>query len=77
MGGRPMLAPLSIFALLESGCSEVYVVRDHGTMGIETTDDDEVVLRIKQHFGDRLGRRFAYRGTAGDRNVHQISGRIE
>jgi hypothetical protein len=72
-----LLPPLSIFALLESGCTEVFVIRDHGILGIESSDDPDTVERTKRHYGDRLGRRYAYHGTAGARNVHQMSGRIE
>lgn len=72
-----LLVPLSIFALLESGCTEVYVIRDRGVIGIEPSDDAETAARTKLHYGDRLGRRYGYFGTAGERNVHTMSGRIE
>lgn len=80
--GSLMLAPelfnvLSVFALLESGCTEVYVVADRGVLGFEPSDDAATINRTKRHYGTRLGRRFSYGGTAGDRNVHAMSGRIE
>ena len=33
-----MLVPLAVFALLESGCTEVWLVRDGGVIGIEPAD---------------------------------------
>jgi hypothetical protein len=65
-----MLVPLGIFALLESGCTEVWA-NEHACLGIEDTDDDRVVEVSVRHYG----RCFAYKGTAGSRNVHLMSGR--
>jgi hypothetical protein len=79
--GSILLAPdllplLGIFALLEAGCSEVWRTSDGTLLGFEPGDDagqKGATLRIQ---AGRLVRRFAYEGTAGDRNVHQMSGRV-
>lgn len=80
--GSIMLAPeqfsfLGIFALLESGCSEVWLLKDGGLVGIEPGDTPEILEANRRLIGDRLLQSLAYRGTAGDRNVHVTSGRIE
>ena len=72
-----MLVPLAIFALLESGCPAVWIVRDGGVIGIEPSDSPEIIEANRNLVGDRLARTLAYRGTAGDRNVHVMSGRVE
>ena len=72
-----MLVPLAVFALLESGCKEVWLVRDGGVIGIEPDDLPEFIDANRQLVGDRMARTLAYRGTAGDRNVHMMSGRVE
>ena len=71
-----MVLPLGVFALLEAGCPEVWLCRDHSVVGREATDDPAAIEAWKQHQAARLGRRFAYQGTAGDRNVHVMSGRV-
>ena len=70
-----MLIPLGAFALLESGCREVWLV---GTalIGIERTDSEEEVELLREFHERNIRRRFAYRGTAGDRNVHVMTGRV-
>lgn len=67
-----MFVPIGIFALLESGCSQVL---RHGDClyGIEPGDSERQV-EFLQSLGEL--RRYAYRGTAGDRNVHMMSGRV-
>ena len=72
-----MLTPLAVFALLESGCTEAWLVRDGGVIGIECDDSPEMIEANRQLVGERLVRNLAYRGTAGDRNVHVMSGRVE
>lgn len=64
---RHMLEPLAVFALLESGCSEV-IVFDSIIMGFE--DDDTKRPEIKNP------KRVFRRGPDGDRNRHQFSGRL-
>ena len=70
------LSPVAVFALLESGCTEVWLVQGGGVIGIEPDDTAEIVAANRQLLGDRLVRTLAYRGTAGDRNLHVMSGRI-
>lgn len=74
-----MLVPLGIFALLEHGCSEVWQTRAGDLLGIEPSDEPERVASVKRFHtsSDNLVRRFAYAGTAGDRNRHEMSGRVE
>jgi hypothetical protein len=77
MLAHEMLTSLAIFALLESGCKEVWLVRDGGVIGIELEDLPDMIDANRRLIGERLVRTLAYRGTAGDRNVHMMSGRIE
>jgi hypothetical protein len=67
----------AVFALLESGCSEVWLTKGNGVVGMERSDTPEQVASFKRYHEKDLVRRFAYGGTAGDRNVHVMSGRIE
>jgi hypothetical protein len=68
-----MLPAIGIFALLEHGCSEVWRKGDV-LYGVELSDPPEQVERLKRN--DSHLRRFAYQGTAGDRNIHQMTGRV-
>lgn len=43
-----LFVPLSLFSLLESGCTEVYVIRDHGILGLEPEDDPDLIERTKR-----------------------------
>ena len=70
-----MFVPLGVFALLEAGCTEVWQVGD-ALVGIEPTDSADVRTQAGTLYGDRRGRIFRYAGTAGDRNVHMMSGRV-
>ena len=70
----PMLVSVGIFALLESGCSEVWLFPNQTLVGIEETDDPTEVRLYRQ--SRPLVRTFAYRGTCGDRNMHVMSGRV-
>jgi hypothetical protein len=73
-----MFGPLAVFCLLESGCIEAWNIRGEGVIGIEVTDNrDQCVEFITKWHGTEKVRRFAYQGTAGHRNVHQMSGRVE
>ena len=76
MLAREVLPFVGIFALLEDGCLEVWLTKGNGLVGIERTDDQEDVERFKRFHADDLVRRFAYTGTAGDRNQHMMSGRV-
>jgi hypothetical protein len=78
--GSILLAPemfpaITVFALLESGCKEVWRTKEGTHLGIEADDPPEQLGMVQKTHGPM--RRFAYRGTVGDRNVHVISGRIE
>jgi len=73
MLAREMLVPVGIFALLESGCTEVWRKED-SLFGIEPSDSREWCESFKKVYGPF--QRFAYQGTAGDRNIHQMSGRV-
>ena len=70
-----MLIPLGAFALLESGCREVWLV-GQTLIGIESTDAETEVALWRQFHQNNMQRHFAYGGTAGDRNVHLMTGRV-
>jgi len=70
-----MLVPIAVFALLEAGCREVYVV-GNAVVGIEESDRDAEVEQFLRVHGDAVRRRFAYHGPLQDRNQHQMSGRV-
>ncbi|MBW3596955.1 MAG: hypothetical protein KY475_06735 [Planctomycetes bacterium] len=71
-----MLTPLGIFALLDAGCTEVWLYRNGSLLGVEPADTAEHVELCRRMAPEALARVFAARGTAGDRNVHQMTGRI-
>jgi hypothetical protein len=70
---QEMLVPLAVFALLESGCHEVWTT-DRTVIGIEPTDTADQVERVRRVY--KLQRRFSYHGPFQDRNQHQMSGRV-
>ena len=79
--GCVMLAPellpfLGVFALLEGGCREVWLTKSRQVLGIEADDVPDRVVAMQRHCGEEMVRRFAYAGTAGDRNQHVMSGRV-
>jgi len=76
MLAREVLPFIGVFALLEDGCFEVWLTKGNEVVGIERSDDAEDVERFKRFHRDDLVRRFAYAGTAGDRNQHMMSGRV-
>ena len=76
MLAREVIPFIGVFALLEDGCSEVWLTKTNGLIGIERTDEAEEVQRFKRFHADDLVRRFAYAGTASDRNQHMMSGRV-
>jgi hypothetical protein len=73
---QEMLVPLAVFALLESGCKEAYLMGSV-VLGIENGDPPDTAETMRKAYGLEYARRFSYGGTAGDRNVHQMSGRVE
>ena len=72
-----LLTALGVFALLEQGCKEVWTVRGRGVFGFEPNDDPQMIHAFKTVHDKELGRRFGYFGTAGDRNVHVFTGRVQ
>jgi hypothetical protein len=71
-----MLIPIGVFALLETGCTAVWRVGNAGLLGVEPSDEPEQLEAIQRFYGTQLQRSFAYRGTAGDRNQHVMTGRV-
>ena len=71
-----MRVPLGVFALLESGCTEVWLYQNGSLLGVEKDDPPDLVERSRKMAPESLVRTFGYRGTAGDRNVHMMSGRV-
>ena len=76
MLAREVLPFVGIFALLEDGCPEVWLTKGNTLIGTERTDSAEDVENFKKFHASKLVRRFAYSGTAGDRNEHMMSGRV-
>jgi hypothetical protein len=66
-----MLVPLGIFVLLENGCHIVWLLDDRSLIGIEPSDTEQPYIGSHE-----IRRAFSYGGTAGDRNRHMMSGRI-
>jgi len=62
-----------VFALLESGCREVWVT-DRAAIGVDADDSEDDVEQMKRVY--KPVRRFAYHGPFQDRNQHQMSGRV-
>ena len=73
-----MLFPIGVFALLENGCYEV-VQLDRALFGIEPVDAKSEAIRLWDAHGSKQWRTYRYAGPAGagDRNVHQMTGRVE
>ena len=74
---QEMRVPLSVFALLEAGCTEVWLYENGRLLGIEPGDDPDLIERCRKMARESLVRTFRYGGTAGDRNVHVMSGRVQ
>lgn len=72
-----MMTTIAVFALLENGCTEAWSVESRGVVGIEPTDSPDEIEAFKRHYAERIGRRFGYFGTAGDRNRHVMTGRVQ
>jgi hypothetical protein len=70
-----VLQPIAVFALLESGCKEVHLVKG-SVYGLEPSDPPTAIEDVKRWAKVDYARRLAYAGTAGDRNVHIMSGRV-
>jgi hypothetical protein len=65
------LTPIAVFALLDAGCQEVWLMKEE-VIGIESADE---IPRGREVYRPRRALRAA--GTAGDRNVHVFTGRLE
>src|SRR4051794_26567485 len=72
---QEMLVPLAVFALLESGCKEAYLMGSV-VLGIEAGDPSDTAETMQRVYRVEYSRRFSY-GPHGGRNKHQMSGRIE
>ena len=71
-----MLAAVAVFALLEHGCTEAWLCQNGAVIGVEPEDTSETIRLWRESLPGNIVRTFAYRGTAGDRNVHVMTGRI-
>ena len=82
-----MVTPIAVFALLESDCEEVDIVKKEGNsnptvFGYDESDlKDQWIIDMRnpenlQIHGYKFIRTLRYAGTAGDRNIHVMSGRI-
>jgi hypothetical protein len=76
MLAQVMLVPIGVFALLESGCTECWQHERGELLGIEPGDTPEQIEFYRSMYAEVLVRKFAYRGTAGDRNLHVMTGRV-
>ena len=72
-----MLTPIGVFALLESGCTEVWLHKNGVLLGVEPSDGPADIAGLTAFSKDERVRKFSYGGTAGSRNQHIFSGRIE
>ena len=78
--GSIMLSPdfltsIGIFALLESGCEFVFLLKNGKLLGKDDNQDNSYIAGYYDL--DEIVRSFSYHGTAKDRNIHQMTGRIE
>ena len=73
MLSRETFLPLAVFAMLESGCKEVWLA-EHPAIAVED-DDSEVQVELMKKVA-KPHRRFAFHGPNQDRNQHQMSGRV-
>lgn len=72
-----MFTPIGVFALLESGCKEVWLLKGGELYGIEPSERPQDIVVLNAFGKAELVRTFSYGGTAGSRNQHVMSGRIE
>ena len=73
---QEMLVPLADFAHLKFGCKEAYLMGSV-VLGIENGDPPDTEETMRKAYRLEYARRFSYGGTAGDRNIHLMSGRVE
>jgi hypothetical protein len=67
------LIPLSAFALFAAGYSEVWLIQQ-GVIGLNGDDSAQNREWARAHY--KPTRILKPQGTAGERNVHQMSGRV-
>lgn len=72
---QEMLVPLAVFALLENGCREAYLMGG-AVFGVEADDPPDAAETMRKVYRVEYARRFSYGGTEGDRNTHAMSGRV-
>src|ERR1019366_9556663 len=72
-----LLVPIAVFALLENGCKEVWKVENQGVHGIQFSDPPDTAESLKKWLGVESLGLLPYRGTAGDLNLHVMSGRVQ
>jgi hypothetical protein len=70
-----MCTPLAVFAVLESGYQECWASRDGRVYALDPDDPQDAIEAVRRWLGVEGMRRFCYRGSADDRNVHVMSGR--
>lgn len=67
------LVPLSVFALFSTGCTEVWLI-EQGVIGLCGGDSTKDREWARAHC--KVQRILKPQGTAGERNVHQMTGRV-
>jgi hypothetical protein len=67
--------PLAVFCLLEAGFEAVYLSQRGQVVGVRA-GADETDLKVASVLGGGFVRSFRPGGTAGDRNVHEMSCRV-
>jgi hypothetical protein len=72
-----LFTPLAVFAVLESGYQECWVSKNGAVYAIDPDDPQDAIEAVRRWLGVESMRRFSYRGTARDRNVHVMSGRTQ
>jgi hypothetical protein len=76
MLSREMFVPIAVFALLQGGCTQAWQLKDGSVLGIEADDSQERIDALTALYAPSRVGFYAFRGSAGDRNVHVMSGRI-
>lgn len=69
------LQPLAVFALLEAGCLEIWLMKGGDVCGLEPEYFQEYQA-WRQANPDGVERILVPAGTAGERNIHEMSGRV-
>lgn len=72
-----MLVPLGVFALLEVGCTEVWLYKNGALLGVEPGDPANRVELAHGVAHEAIVRVLRPAGTAGDRNRHAFTGRVQ